>query len=102
MSGWTLKTAMAQREGQDLRPGDYRRRGHEAGLDPTKSYQLNQQTGQYDQVGGGGTNVTINPPSAETAAKLGLANGFLDNYDTILKSAQAGEMTGAATSPECS
>lgn len=64
------------------------------GLDPTKSYQMNQKTQQYDQVGGGGTSVTVNPPSAETAAKLGLANGFLDNYDAILQSAQAGEMTG--------
>jgi hypothetical protein len=64
------------------------------GLDPTKSYQLNQKTNQYDQVGGGGTSVTINPPSAETSAKLGLARGFLDNYDSILKSVDAGEMTG--------
>jgi hypothetical protein len=64
------------------------------GLDPTKSYQMNNKTQQYDQVGGGGTSVTVNPPSAEVAAKLGLANGFLDNYDAILQSAQAGEMTG--------
>jgi len=64
------------------------------GLDPTKSYQLNQKTQQYDQIGGGGTSVTINPPSAETSAKLGLAKGFIDNYDSILKSVDAGEMTG--------
>jgi hypothetical protein len=29
------------------------------GLDPTKQYQLNLTTGQYDPIGGGGTNVTV-------------------------------------------
>jgi hypothetical protein len=58
-------------------------------------YQRNSVTGEVRTAGGAaGTSVTINPPSAETGAKLGLANGFLDNYDAIIASAQAGEMTG--------
>lgn len=64
------------------------------GLDPTKQYQQNLRTNQWDPVGGSGSSITINPPSAETGAKLGLAQGFLDNYDAILKSVDAGEMTG--------
>jgi hypothetical protein len=58
-------------------------------------YQRNSVTGEVRTAGGqAGDSITINPPSAETGAKLGLANGFLDNYDAVLASAQAGEMTG--------
>ena len=64
------------------------------GLDPTKDYQRSGLTGKVDQIGGGGTSVTVNPPSAETSAKLGLAKGFTDNYESIIRSAEAGEMTG--------
>ena len=33
-------------------------------------------------------------PSAETSAKIGLSEGFTDNFDAILKSVDAGELTG--------
>jgi hypothetical protein len=65
------------------------------GAKPGQLYQRNSQTGEVRTAGGGsGTEVTINPPSAETGAKLGLAQGFFDNYDDIVAAAQAGEMTG--------
>lgn len=62
----------------------------------TGQWQQNSQTGEKMKRGGAGAgvNVTVNPPSAEMGGKIGLANGFLDNYDAILASAGAGEMTG--------
>jgi hypothetical protein len=60
----------------------------------TGQWQQSTKTGEKMRRGASGTNITVNPPSAETSAKLGLAQGFLDNYDSILKSVDAGEMTG--------
>ena len=57
------KTAMAMRASQGKQDvygpvitGDA---ATKLGLDPTKSYQLNTTTGQYDPVGGSGTNITV-------------------------------------------
>jgi hypothetical protein len=61
-------------------------------LDPAKSWRVNAKTGKPEEVGGGG--VTIQNVPAEMAAKIGLADEFLANYDSIRKSAAAGDMTG--------
>lgn len=63
------------------------------GLDPAKSFQLNQKTGQYDPVGGGG-GITIQNVPPEAAGRLGLATNFLDNYDAIQAEVDAGNLTG--------
>lgn len=57
------KTAMALRASQGKQdvygPPITGQAASALGLDPSKSYQLNATTGQYDQVGGGGTSVTV-------------------------------------------
>jgi hypothetical protein len=66
------------------------------GLDPAKAYQLNQATGQYDQVGGGGISIDTGtdsklPDWAATDAKYYMqgaqANMDLEDWETTLTSA---------------
>jgi hypothetical protein len=66
------------------------------GLDPAKSYQLNKATGQYDQIGGGGVNVSLGPGGEKLTenqsrdlslySRAGNANVDLDDLENELTS----------------
>jgi hypothetical protein len=58
-------------------------------------FQKNDRTGEVRAVGGSGITIQNAPPvPSEVAARLGLATGFLTDYDRVQKEVDAGNLTG--------
>jgi hypothetical protein len=59
-------------------------------------WQQNTVTGEKRAVGGAGISINTGQPlPAEVAGRVGLAQGFLNDYENILKEVDAGNLTGA-------
>lgn len=61
---------------RDLDPAEARRRGY----DPTKAWQINEQTGRVMQVGGNGVQVTNNLPGAASPFAKALATQDAESF----------------------
>ncbi|RWP05104.1 hypothetical protein [Mesorhizobium sp.] len=67
------------------------------GLKPDTPVRINTKTGKPEAIGGG---PALQLVPSETGARLGLADEFLRNFETVRDSAAAGEMTGAMDQPK--